>query len=182
MATLPILIYPDPILTKVAREVARVDDSIRTLARNMLETMYDAPGIGLAAPQVGSGLRVVVMDCAGREAEPAPRVLVNPAIIASGEERGTDSEGCLSLPGLTADIERVSTIRARYCALDGTIEEEEFEGLWARCLQHEIDHLDGRLFVDHLSRLKRHVLLRRFLRETHKGSSPRPKPPRTRVS
>jgi len=182
MATLPILIYPEPMLGKVARDVVQVDDAIRALARDMLETMYDAPGLGLAAPQVGVGLRVLVMDCAPREEESAPRVLINPVILHRGEERDCDSEGCLSLPGLTADVERNSTIRAGFLDGDGLDCEEEFVGLWAWCLQHEIDHLDVRLFVDRLSRLKRQVLLRRFMREFHQGKTRRPKPGRTRGS
>ncbi len=169
MAILPILIYPDSKLKKVACDVPDVDDTIRTLGRDMLETMYNAPGIGLAAPQIGVGLRMLVMDCTAHDEDPDPRILINPVILEQSSEIETDSEGCLSIPGLTADVGRPCAIGVSFLDVEGVMQKEQFEGLWARCLQHEIDHLDGKLFVDHLSRLKRQVLLRRFMREYHQN-------------
>lgn len=163
--TLPILYVPDPRLRKKARPVAAGDaDAVRALAPRMLATMYAAPGIGLAAPQVGSDLRLVVVDVGGKEA-PAPMVLVNPEIIAASREMEVREEGCLSLPGQYADVERPARIQLRWLELDGTKREAEADGLLGVCLQHEIDHLNGVLFVDHLSALKRNMLLRKLAKE-----------------
>jgi len=162
---LPILIAPDPGLRKKARPVAEGDaDAVRALAPRMLATMYAAPGIGLAAPQVGSDLRLIVVDVGNKEA-PAPMVLVNPEIIAASREREVREEGCLSLPGQYADVERPARIQLRWLELDGTKREAEADGLLSVCLQHEIDHLNGVLFVDHLSALKRNMLLRKLAKE-----------------
>ncbi|WP_191084521.1 peptide deformylase [Roseococcus microcysteis] len=163
--TLPILYVPDPRLRKKARPVAQGDgDAVRALAPRMLATMYAAPGIGLAAPQVGSDLRLIVVDVGGKEA-PAPMVLVNPEIIAASREMEVREEGCLSLPGQYADVERPARIQLRWLELDGTKREAEADGLLGVCLQHEIDHLNGVLFVDHLSALKRNMLLRKLAKE-----------------
>lgn len=162
---LPILIVPDARLRLKARAVAEGDgDTVRDLAARMLATMYAAPGIGLAAPQVGVGLRLVVLDVGPRE-KPEPMVLVNPEIVAQSAERAIREEGCLSLPGQFADVERPARIRLRWRELDGARREMEAEGLLGVCLQHEIDHLDGVLFVDHLSALKRNMLLRKLAKE-----------------
>lgn len=169
MAIRTIINYPERILQRKARDVVDIDGNIGVLVNDMLETMYDAPGIGLAAPQVGVGLRVAVVDCSSRGEQSDARVMINPIILESSDETETDSEGCLSLPGINADIERSREIVVTYRDPKGEVKEERFGGLWARCVQHEIDHLDGRFFVDHLSRLKRHVLLRRFMREQHGG-------------
>ncbi len=164
-APLPILIVPDPRLRQKARPVGEGDgDAVRELAPRMLATMYAAPGIGLAAPQVGVGLRLVVLDVGPRE-KPEPMVLVNPEILAASTERAVREEGCLSLPGQFADVERPARVRVRWRELDGTRREMEAEGLLGVCLQHEIDHLDGVLFVDHLSALKRNMLLRKLAKE-----------------
>ncbi|MBB3898912.1 peptide deformylase [Roseococcus suduntuyensis] len=163
--TLPILYVPDPRLRKKARPVAQGDgDAVRALAARMLATMYAAPGIGLAAPQVGSDLRLIVVDVGGKET-PAPMVLVNPEIIAASREMEVREEGCLSLPGQYADVERPARIQLRWLELDGTKREAEADGLLGVCLQHEIDHLNGVLFVDHLSALKRNMLLRKLAKE-----------------
>lgn len=162
---LPILIVPDARLRLKARAVAEGDgDTVRDLAARMLATMYAAPGIGLAAPQVGVGLRLVVLDVGPRE-KPEPMVLVNPEIVAQSAERAIREEGCLSLPGQFADVERPARIRLRWRELDGARREMEAQGLLGVCLQHEIDHLDGVLFVDHLSALKRNMLLRKLAKE-----------------
>ena len=162
---LPILLHPDPILRAKARPVAEGDaDLVRALAPRMLATMYKAPGIGLAAPQVGEKLRLVVIDLQPDDT-PSPMVLVNPEIVAASEERAVREEGCLSIPGQYADVERPARVKVRWRELDGTRREMEADDLLATCLQHEIDHLDGVMFTDRLSPLKRNMLLKKFLKE-----------------
>ncbi|MBY0337508.1 MAG: peptide deformylase [Acetobacteraceae bacterium] len=163
---LPILIFPDARLRQKARPVTAADaDAVRALAPRMLASMYAAPGIGLAAPQLGELLRLVVVDLAGKDEPRAPMVLVNPEIVAVSQEREVREEGCLSLPGQYADVERPARVKARWQELDGTKREMEADGLLATCLQHEVDHLDGKLFVDYLSALKRNMLLRKLAKE-----------------
>ncbi len=162
MALREILIAPHPILKTRAEPVASVDEGVRGLVDDMFETMYAAPGIGLAAPQIGVGRRVVVLDVSDKESPPAPLALVNPEVVATGETRVTGEEGCLSLPEIYADVERFERIFVRFQDRDGEPRELDAEGLLARCLQHELDHLDGVLFVDHLSLLRRRMLLRRL--------------------
>jgi peptide deformylase len=135
--------------------VAAVDDDLRALMDDMMETMYDAPGIGLAAIQVGVPKRVIVMDLARAEEPKAPRYFVNPEILWASEEMFVYEEGCLSVPEIYDEVERPARVRIRYLGYDGQAVEEEAEGLFAVCIQHEMDHLDGVLFIDHLSRLKR---------------------------
>lgn len=167
---LPILIVPDARLRLKARPVGPADDDIvRALAPRMLATMYAAPGIGLAAPQVGSNLRLIVVDVAGKEETPAPMVLINPEIIAAAKEMALREEGCLSLPGQYADVERPERIKLRWLDLEGSRQEMEADGLLGVCLQHEIDHLNGVLFVDHLSPLKRNMMLRKLAKELKKA-------------
>jgi peptide deformylase len=169
---LPILIAPLPILRAKARPVAPADaDAVRALAPQMLATMYAAPGIGLAAPQVGQGLRLAVIDLQPDE-KPAPIHLVNPEVVAVSEDWATREEGCLSLPGQYADVSRPARVKVRYLDLQGVRQEIEAEGLLAACLQHEIDHLDGVLFVDHLSALKRNMIMRRLAKEQRQKSNP----------
>ena len=163
---LPVLLHPAPILRAKARPVAEGDgERVRALAPRMLATMYKAPGIGLAAPQVGEGLRLVVIDIAREGEPPGPMVLVNPEIVAASEERAVREEGCLSIPGQYADVERPARVKVRWRELDGTRREMEADDLLATCLQHEIDHLDGVMFTDRLSPLKRNMLLKKFLKE-----------------
>ncbi len=162
MATLDILIAPQPVLKTPTEPVAAIDDAIRHLLDDMLATMYAAPGIGLAAPQVGVGKRLCVVDVAGKDEPPRPLFLVNPTVLEASAERDVAEEGCLSLPELYADVERPAAVRVGYLDRDGEPRELDAEGLLARCLQHEIDHLDGVLFVDHLSMLKRRMLLRKL--------------------
>ena len=162
----PILLVPDARLRQKSRPVsASDDDAVRALVPRMLATMYAAPGIGLAAPQIGSDLRLIVLDCGPKDA-PEPMVLVNPEIVAASKELAIREEGCLSLPGLYADVERPERIKLRWRELDGTRREMEAEGLLGVCLQHEIDHLNGVLFVDHLSALKRNMMLRKLAKES----------------
>ena len=164
-ATLPILFVPDPRLRAKAKPVGSGDASrVRDLSARMLATMYAAPGIGLAAPQVGEGLRLVVIDLQKDEARD-PVVLVNPEVVAESPETATREEGCLSLPGQYADVTRPARVKVRYFDLEGAKKEIEGDGLMAACLQHEIDHLDGVLFVDYLSALKRNMLLRKLAKE-----------------
>ena len=163
MTTRPILIHPDPRLKMVADAVEAVDDPLRKLADDMLETMYAAPGIGLAAPQVGILQRMLVMDCVKEEgAPPQPMVLINPEVVWSSEARNVYEEGCLSIPEEFADVERPAEVEVTWTNLEGAAQSGKFDGLWATCVQHEIDHLDGKLFIDYLKPLKRQLITRRM--------------------
>lgn len=158
-----ILIHPDPRLKTKAEPVLSVNDELRRLADDMLETMYDAPGIGLAAPQVGILQRMLVMDCVKDEAAtPEPMVLINPVIIDHSEALNVYEEGCLSIPDQFADIERPAEVTVAWTSLDGSEKQERFSGLWATCVQHELDHLDGKLFIDYLKPLKRQMITRKM--------------------
>lgn len=166
MAKRDILILPDPVLRKVAAPVATVDERIRALADDMLETMYAAPGIGLAAPQIGILERLIVCDVAtGEDDEPAPMVLVNPVIEAASEETEAYEEGCLSIPEYTEEVTRPASVRVSYVDRDGVPQVVDADGLLAVCLQHEIDHLNGVLFIDHISRLKRDRITKKFVKQ-----------------
>lgn len=163
MSIQPILIHPDPRLKKVATSYDVVDDAIRKLADDMLETMYDAPGIGLAGPQIAVMKRIFVMDCVKEEdAAPDPMVFINPQIIWSSDETSKYDEGCLSIPDQYAEVERPASVKVSWITLDGKERQETFEGLWATCAQHEIDHLDGKLFIDHLKPMKRQMITRKM--------------------
>ena len=160
-----ILIHPDPRLKKVCDPVTEITPDLRALADDMLETMYDAPGVGLAAPQVGVMQRLFVMDCVKEEgAEPRPMVLINPEITWASDETAAYEEGCLSIPEQYAEVSRPERVRMRWMDLDGTTQEEEFDGLWSTCAQHELDHLNGRLFIDHLGPIKRQMITRRMVK------------------
>jgi peptide deformylase len=161
MALLPIITLPDPLLRQVSAPVERVDDELRTLADNMLETMYDAPGVGLAAVQVGVPRRLIVAD-ADKDEERRPLVLINPEILSVGPDTRVHEEGCLSIPDVRIEIERPASLRLRYLDRDGKTQELEAEGLLATVVQHEIDHLNGRMIIDFLSRLKRDMIVRKF--------------------
>ena len=159
----PILIHPDPRLKKVCAPVTDITDELRALADDMLETMYDAPGIGLAAPQVGVLERVIVLDCVKEEGEaPRPLVMFNPEITARSEETNTYEEGCLSIPDQYAEVTRPREVELRWIDRDGKLRSEGFGGLWATCVQHEIDHLNGKLFIDYLGPMKRQMITRRM--------------------
>ena len=162
MALLPIITAPDPRLKIKAKPVAAVDAEVRRLMDDMVETMYHAIGIGLAAPQVGIARRVIVVDVAREGEKPQPLRIANPQIVWRSEELMTANEGCLSLPEHYADVERPAAIRLRYLDHENEIREIEAKGLLATCIQHEIDHLDGVLFVDHISALKRSMILRKL--------------------
>ena len=168
--TLPILIAPQAILRAKARPVRPGDDDlVRALVPQMLAAMYAAPGIGLAAPQIGQGLRLAVVDLQPDD-KPAPLHLINPEIIGLSKETALREEGCLSLPGQYADVTRPAQVKIRYLDLDGSKHEIDADGLLAACLQHEIDHLDGVLFVDYLSALKRNMIMRRLAKEQRQKS------------
>ncbi len=165
MALRDILIHPDPRLKKVAAPVPEVTAEIRRLAEDMLETMYDAPGIGLAAPQVGVLSRLLVMDCVKGDAEPPrPMALINPEVVWSSEAMNTYEEGCLSIPEQYGEVERPAEVVVRWTDLDGKGREGHFAGLWATCVQHEIDHLNGKLFIDYLKPLRRQMITRRMVK------------------
>jgi peptide deformylase len=157
----PILIHPDPRLKKACEPVEEITEEIRQLAADMLATMYDAPGIGLAAPQVGVTKQVLVMDCI-KEGPPEPMVLVNPARVWESEDLSVYEEGCLSIPDQYADVRRPAAVTVRWTDLEGQPQERTFEGLWATCVQHEMDHLDGKLFIDYLGPLKRQMITRKM--------------------
>lgn len=159
----PILIHPDPRLKKLCDPVTEITADLRKLAEDMLDTMYDAPGVGLAAPQVGVTKRLLVMDCVKDPALPQrPMVLFNPAVTWASEDLNTYEEGCLSIPDQYADVERPARVRVAWTDIEGRPQEEEFEGLWATCVQHEIDHLNGKLFIDYLGPLKRQLITRKM--------------------
>jgi peptide deformylase len=156
-----ILIHPDPRLKKPCEPIAKVTPDITALAADMLETMYDAPGVGLAAPQLGVLKRLFVMDCI-KEGLPEPMVLINPKIVFSSEDMNVYEEGCLSIPDQYAEITRPREVTVQWMGLDGAQYERQFSGLWATCAQHEIDHLNGRLFIDNLGPLKRQMITRKM--------------------
>ena len=162
MAIRPIIILPDTKLRLVSAPVPRVDDSMRKLMDDMVETMHDAPGIGLAAIQVAEPLRVVVLDLAKQDETPAPLFFVNPEIVWAAEEKSIFEEGCLSIPEYYEEVERPASVRVRFLDRDGAEREILAEGLLSTALQHEIDHLNGVLFIDHISKLKRDRVTRKF--------------------
>jgi peptide deformylase len=160
-----ILIHPDPRLKKTAPPIADITDDLRVLADDMLETMYAAPGIGLAAPQVGIDTRLIVLDCVKEEgATPRPLAMFNPEVIAESDARNVYEEGCLSIPEIYADVERPAEVTVRWIDPDGAERQESFDGLWATCVQHEIDHLNGVLFIDYLKPLKRQLITRKMVK------------------
>ena len=165
MPLLPIIIAPDRRLKVVCKPVERVDPAVRRLMDDLLATMYAAPGIGLAAPQIGAERRVIVLDVAGKDAAPQPFRLANPVIVAHSTELVVMSEGCLSLPEIYLEIARPASVRVRYLDQDDKTREIDASGLLSRCLQHEIDHLDGILAVDHVSALKRNMILRKLAKQ-----------------
>ena len=164
MAKLDIITVPDPLLRTASTPVERVDDALRRLIDDMFETMYDAPGIGLAAIQVAVPKRLLIADVAREDEEPQRRVFVNPEIVWTSDERSVYNEGCLSIPEQYAEVERPARCRVAYIDYDGQQREDELNGLLATCVQHEIDHLDGTLFVDYLSKLKRDMIVRKVVK------------------
>lgn len=162
MTIKPLIILPDPVLRQVSTPLEQVDDTVRGLATDMLDTMYDAPGIGLAAIQVGVPKRMLVIDLSKEDEEKKPQIYINPEIVRFSDDRSTYEEGCLSIPDYYAEVERPASITVKFVGIDGKQHELEAEGLLATCLQHEIDHLNGTLFIDHISRLKREMVIKKF--------------------
>jgi peptide deformylase len=162
MTIRPLIILPDPVLRQVSTKIEQVSDDIRSLADDMLATMYDAPGIGLAAIQVGVPKRMLVIDLSKEGEEKKPQVFINPEVLSVSDERSVYEEGCLSIPDYYAEVERPAKISVRHVDLQGKEQVLEAEGVLATCLQHEIDHLNGVLFIDHISRLKRDMVIRKF--------------------
>jgi peptide deformylase len=170
MARREILILPDKRLRQVSEPVKKIDAGIRTLVEDMFESMYEAPGIGLAAIQLGTSKRVVTMDLAKKDDPKAPQVFINPEILWASEEKATYEEGCLSIPEFYGDVERPAQVKVKYLDLEGEPHEVEANGLLATCLQHEIDHLNGVLFIDHLSKLKRDRVLKKFTKAAKRAA------------
>jgi peptide deformylase len=162
MSIKPLIILPDPILRQVSTPVDKVDSTVTRLADDMLDTMYDAPGIGLAAVQIGVPRRMLVIDVSKEDEERQPQVFINPEILKSSEEFSVYEEGCLSIPDYYAEVERPATVTVRFLDRLGKQQILDVDGLLATCLQHEIDHLNGVLFIDHISRLKREMVVRKF--------------------
>jgi peptide deformylase len=169
MAVRDILIIPDKRLRQVSKPVAKVDAPTRKLVEDMFETMYAAPGIGLAAIQIGEPRRIVTMDVSKKEDERQPQVFINPELVWSSKEKRVQEEGCLSIPEYYEEVERPAEVRVKYLDLDGEKQEIEAKGLLATCLQHEIDHLNGVLFIDHISKLKRDRVLKKFAKAAKLG-------------
>ena len=170
MAVREILILPDKRLRLVSDPVKTIDREIKRLVADMFETMYDAPGIGLAAIQVGRPQRVVTMDLAKKDDPKDPKVFINPEIVWSSEDKAVYEEGCLSIPEFYGDVERPAQVKVKYLDLDGRAHEIEANGLLATCLQHEIDHLNGILFIDHLSKLKRDRVVKKFAKAAKRAA------------
>ena len=165
MAIKPIQFVPDPVLRKSALPVENITDKTLQLLDDMAETMYDAPGIGLAGPQVGVLKRLIVMDCSRDDEKSELWQMINPEVIESSEDNSTLEEGCLSIPGHTAEVSRPDWIKLRFTDIKGKEQQIKAEGLLAACIQHEIDHLNGILFIDHISKLKRDIIWRKVLKE-----------------
>ena len=162
MTIKPLIILPDPVLRQLSKPVETVDADVRRLADDMLDTMYDAPGIGLAAIQIGIPRQMLVIDVSKEGEEKQPLVFINPKILTTSDERSVYEEGCLSIPDYYAEVERPATITVEYIDLEGKQLTVKADGLLATCLQHEIDHLNGVLFIDHISKLKREMVIRKF--------------------
>lgn len=162
---LPILIHPDPRLKKVAKPLEDSSDALRRFGEDMLETMYAAPGIGLAAPQVGVLDRLIALDCQKNDDDtPRPMVMLNPRVLAASDEMNTYEEGCLSIPDQFGEVTRPKEVEVEWMDLDGKLQREGFDGLWATCVQHEIDHLEGKLFIDYLKPLRRQMITRKMVK------------------
>ncbi|MEY8096782.1 peptide deformylase [Falsihalocynthiibacter sp. S25ZX9] len=163
MSIRPILIHPDPRLKKTAEAIETVTPALKSLAEDMLETMYNAPGIGLAAPQIGILKRLIVLDCVKEDgADPEPMIMFNPEVVWKSEALNTYEEGCLSIPEQFGDVERSAEVGVKWIDAEGAAREAKFDALWATCVQHEIDHLNGTLFIDYLKPLRRQMITRRM--------------------
>jgi len=171
MTIKPLIILPDPLLRVKSQPLEQIDASALKLAQDMLDTMYHAPGIGLAAIQIGVAVRLLVLDVAPKDTPPNPQIFFNPEILWRSDERNIYEEGCLSIPDYYAEVERPKRLKVRYIDAQGHTQEIEADGLLATCLQHEIDHLDGILFIDHISRLKREMVIKKFKKRAKETES-----------
>jgi peptide deformylase len=171
MTIRPLVILPDAVLRRTSELVGSITPEIRTLVADMFETMYDAPGVGLAAIQVGVAKRVVTIDTSKEEGVREPRVFINPEIVWSSEEKRVYDEGCLSIPEYYAEVERPDRVRVKFRDIEGREQEIEADGLLATCIQHEIDHLNGVLFIDHISKLKRDRVIKRFTKAAKRDAA-----------
>ena len=172
MAVREILIIPDKRLRLMSEPVKVVDKPLRALVEDMFATMYEAPGIGLAAIQIGAPLRLITLDLAKKDDPPQPMVFINPEVLWSSDDKSTYEEGCLSIPEYYEEVGRPAAVKVKYLDLDGKVQEIEASGLLATCLQHEIDHINGVLFIDHISKLKRNMVMKKFAKAAKKGVSP----------
>ncbi|QEE42454.1 MULTISPECIES: peptide deformylase [unclassified Methylobacterium] len=171
MTIRPLVILPDAVLRRVSDPVGPITPEIRTLVADMFETMYDAPGVGLAAIQVGVAKRVVTIDTSKEEGVRDARVFIDPEIVWASEEKRVYDEGCLSIPEYYAEVERPDRVRVKFRDIEGEVQEIEADGLLATCIQHEIDHLNGVLFIDHISKLKRDRVIKRFAKAAKRDAA-----------
>ncbi len=181
MTIKPLIILPDPLLRQVSKPIETVNAELLKLADDMLETMYDAPGIGLAAIQIGVARRMLVIDVSREDEEKNPQVFINPEVVKFSDELSVYEEGCLSIPDYYADVERPASVTVTYIDHNGKQKEYDAEGLLATCLQHEVDHLNGVLFIDHISKLKRDMVIKKFKKLSREMPPMQRRPPRPRM-
>ena len=167
MAVKKILHYPNPSLLKTSLEIEKFDENLASLSRDLVDTMYDADGVGLAAPQLGINMRIFVMDCSREDEGKDCRIVINPQIEYQSEEIGSYKEGCLSIPGITEEVSRPKVIKAVYQGIDGVLQRNTYDDLWSTCFQHEFDHLNGKLFIDHLRPMKK-ILVKNKIKKSSK--------------
>jgi len=167
MAVKKILLYPDPLLLMRSAEINSFDKNLVNLSKDLIDTMYDADGVGLAAPQIGINKRIFVMDCSSENEEKDCRVVINPEIEHASEELGSYKEGCLSIPGITEEISRPKVIKVLYQDVNGVLQRDTYDDLWSICFQHELDHLNGKLFIDHLRPMKK-ILVKNKMKKSSK--------------
>ena len=167
MAVKKILLYPNSLLLRISERVEKFDENLISLSKDLIDTMYEADGVGLAAPQLGINKRIFVMDCSGEDEEKDYRIVINPEIEHESEELGSYKEGCLSIPGITEEISRPKTIKVVYQDLKGGFQRHSYDGLWSTCFQHELDHLNGKLFIDHLRPMKK-ILVKNKMKKSSK--------------
>ena len=167
MAIKKILLYPNPLLLRESTKIEKFDESLVSLSRDLIDTMYDADGVGLAAPQIGVNKRIFVMDCSREDEGKDCRIVINPQIEYQSEEMGSYKEGCLSIPGITEEISRPKVIKVLYQDINGVLERNTYDDLWSTCFQHELDHLNGKLFIDHLRPMKK-ILVKNKIKKSSK--------------
>ena len=167
MAVKKILLYPDSLLLRISSRIEKFDENLASLSRNLIDTMYEADGVGLAAPQLGINKRIFVMDCSGEDEDKDCKIVINPEIEHESEELGSYKEGCLSIPGITEEISRPKIIKVVYQDLNGDLQRHSYDGLWSTCFQHELDHLNGKLFIDHLRPMKK-ILVKNKMKKSSK--------------